>query len=430
MENSGTKEIRIRDIPIFSGLADPDLEKIQGITYEHIFNPGEYLFKQGDIGDAFYIIKAGNIDILKIDAASGEEKVIVSLSPGEFFGEMALIEGAPRNASARAVTEATMLVVKKSDFEMLLRLNSFVALKIMSELSTRLHGEDSIAVQEKSEHEGALLTFFSPKGGCGKSLSIIHLAEAFVRQDKSCKVLLLDLALQFGDVGSLLNIPEEKCIKDLLGDDGENIDISKLDSVIYSHKYGFDVIPGPFKPEDSELIHSKHIKQILPSLRERYDFIMVDTHCLFEDLTINLLDLSDLVFIFFLPVFLHVKNLGTCLRVINDLEFDINKFHLMVSRYNLKDYGAEQVLAPERIEGLLKSTTQLDIKIKFRLSDDQDLINTCIENGDSIYKIAQKEGKLEKSKLIRDFKLLADCLMRGDKDTNFTDEIEEKGSWF
>ncbi|MFC1746525.1 cyclic nucleotide-binding domain-containing protein [Candidatus Riflebacteria bacterium] len=424
MENTGTKEIGIRDIPIFSRMADSELEKIQGITHEHIFKADEYLFKQGDIGDAFYIIKSGNIDILQIDSTSGEEKVIVSLSSGEFFGEMALVQGAPRSASAKAVTEATMLVVKKSDFEMLLRMNSFVALKIMSELSTRLDRDGrAFSIQEKSEQEGALLTFFSPKGGCGKSLSIVHLAEAFVRQDKSCKVLLLDLDLQFGDVGSLLNIPEEKCITDLLGSDGENIDISKLDSVIYSHKDGFDVIPGPFKPEDSELIHSKHIKQMLPSIKERYDFIFVDTHCLFDDLTINLLDLSDLVFIFFLPVFMHVKNLGSCLRVINDLEFDIKKFRLLASRYDLKDLNAEQILEPERIDGLLKSITQLDITIKFRLSDDKDLINSCIENGESIYEIAKKEGKIEKSKLIHDFKLLADCILHGERDTNITEDI-------
>ncbi len=83
------------------------------------YEPGEWILRQGDPGDCAYFIQSGQVEIRHHDGRS--EKVLSILRPGEYFGEMALLSGEPRNASARALDTTTLAVLGKHNFLALLR---------------------------------------------------------------------------------------------------------------------------------------------------------------------------------------------------------------------------------------------------------------------------------------------------------------------
>jgi len=103
---------------------------------------GERIFKQGDRSRVMYIIREGRIKIQR--NAGGQEKTLSELGPGDFFGEMAMLNNRPRSASATAVTDATLLAFDKPAFENLVLNNFGVALRIIRTLTQRLQEADTL----------------------------------------------------------------------------------------------------------------------------------------------------------------------------------------------------------------------------------------------------------------------------------------------
>ncbi|WP_257387107.1 cyclic nucleotide-binding domain-containing protein, partial [Tahibacter caeni] len=95
---------------------------------------GQYLFREGDAGAEMYIVESGSIAILR--SARGNEPLAV-LEPGDFLGEMAVLEDQPRFASALARTDARLLRIERAAFGELLRQNVEIAVRIMRKLALR-----------------------------------------------------------------------------------------------------------------------------------------------------------------------------------------------------------------------------------------------------------------------------------------------------
>jgi len=106
---------------------------------EKKLNMGEALFNEGDRGDAMYLIREGKIKISKGKGA--DEKVLAILKEGDFFGEMAIIDGSPRSASAVAVAVTSLLVIDKETFKAKIRENPLIEY-ILETLTKRLRNTD------------------------------------------------------------------------------------------------------------------------------------------------------------------------------------------------------------------------------------------------------------------------------------------------
>src|SRR5258708_1502850 len=101
---------------------------------------GAVLFREGDRGEKMYVIRAGKVNIWK--RISENDLTLAGLGPGEFLGEMALLEGLPRSAGATVVEDAMLIEVEAAAFEMLVRKNSEIAVRLMRRLSSRLREAD------------------------------------------------------------------------------------------------------------------------------------------------------------------------------------------------------------------------------------------------------------------------------------------------
>ena len=136
MQSAARTEILKKSL-IFSCLNKDELVELGGLTVEHSFTPGKFVFWEGDTPDWFYIIAEGRIKVLK-NSSQGKEFIIAFFGPGEMFGEVAVLEDKPYPASSQAVTETTVLGIRRKDFLSFLADRPQVALRIINVLSGRL----------------------------------------------------------------------------------------------------------------------------------------------------------------------------------------------------------------------------------------------------------------------------------------------------
>ena len=186
--------------------------------------------------------------------------------------------------------------------------------------------------QASGEREpGKVVTIFSPKGGVGRTTVAVNLAVAAAAVLDQ-KVALVDASFQFGDVGVLLNLnPKNKSIADVLSD-LSNGDVDVLDSTLIHHSTNIDVLLAPPSPETAELITADHIRKVVGRLRETHDLVVVDSWPLFQDSTLALLDMSDVILGLLTLEITNIKNIRLFLEVVDQLGYPPEKVQLVLNR--------------------------------------------------------------------------------------------------
>ncbi|HEY0787342.1 MAG TPA: cyclic nucleotide-binding domain-containing protein [Thermoanaerobaculia bacterium] len=106
---------------------------------------GSYIFREGDLGTEMFIVQEGEVHILKRIGA--ENRVLATLEKGDFFGEMAVLENAPRSADAYAVRDTKLIPINGSRFDEMIRRNPEISVRIMRKYSRRLR-EATAMLQE------------------------------------------------------------------------------------------------------------------------------------------------------------------------------------------------------------------------------------------------------------------------------------------
>ncbi len=104
--------------------------------------PGEVLFREGEHGDLMFVLQAGSVRITK--AVKDEEKTLAILGPGEFFGEMAILNNKPRTATAVVEERARVLVLGARTFEQMVVSNAEIAVRLIQKLARRLDSANEL----------------------------------------------------------------------------------------------------------------------------------------------------------------------------------------------------------------------------------------------------------------------------------------------
>jgi CRP/FNR family transcriptional regulator, cyclic AMP receptor protein len=103
---------KLRKVSLFSGFSDPELVRLLKICRTRHFGAGTYVFHEGEKGTSLFVLVAGKLEIRT--KTEGEERVLVRMSPGDCFGEMAIIDAEPRSADAVAASDCTVIEVNES----------------------------------------------------------------------------------------------------------------------------------------------------------------------------------------------------------------------------------------------------------------------------------------------------------------------------
>ncbi len=127
----------LAEVPLFAGLPDDDIDAMASFCRIRRFRRGEVIFHQGDPGDALHVILAGRVKISS-PSETGVEAILTTLRPGEFFGALALIDGAPRSATATAVEPSETMVLPRERFRQLVNERAEVRDLVFSELAREL----------------------------------------------------------------------------------------------------------------------------------------------------------------------------------------------------------------------------------------------------------------------------------------------------
>ena len=150
-------------IPIFENLSPADHDTLAGLWHKRELKEGEALFHVGDKGDAMYVIQSGIIDIRVPLQGPKKEMTVSVLHEGEFFGELSIIDGLPRTATAIAAETTDLLEMKRSEFIKFLMDRPGVAISMVSVIGKRLRDTNelvqSLASKNVNEEMDEQLSF-------------------------------------------------------------------------------------------------------------------------------------------------------------------------------------------------------------------------------------------------------------------------------
>jgi len=133
----------LRSVPLFGSLDDHAAVELRSLLKIDDIPAGQQLFHKGDDGDAMYLIESGRVRI-SITDQDEKEVTLADLAQGDFFGEMALIDGRHRSADARVTEDARLAVLARPAFLSFVRANPDVALEMLSALTDRLRRTDEL----------------------------------------------------------------------------------------------------------------------------------------------------------------------------------------------------------------------------------------------------------------------------------------------
>ena len=131
----------------FPGIKPDEIEELITNSQVRSYAPGSVLCHENATEDRFYMILEGDAEVTKV-INNAESRLLKTLGPGDFFGEMAIIHNAPRAATVTAKTELTTLELDKAGFDRVLRNSSSIAMAMVSEISERLRENDQMAVDD------------------------------------------------------------------------------------------------------------------------------------------------------------------------------------------------------------------------------------------------------------------------------------------
>jgi CRP/FNR family transcriptional regulator, cyclic AMP receptor protein len=131
----------LRSIPLFKDLSDVDMTVINDLAIDKHVAKGNVVLTEGDIGDSLYAIVSGRVKVF-IGDEDGREIILKILGPGDFFGEMSLIDSQPRSASVSTLEHAVFKVLSRSAFENSVEKAPRIATLVMQALAKRLRDAD------------------------------------------------------------------------------------------------------------------------------------------------------------------------------------------------------------------------------------------------------------------------------------------------
>lgn len=173
----------LRMVPIFSDLDEPDLEKIAGLGTIKKYKKGNVIVLEQEAGASLFIIVNGKVKVVRTDD-EGREVILTLLGPGEFFGEMALLDGMERSATVVANSKADIFVIHRMEFLKVLHDFPQIATALLAELARRLRRADA---QIKS---------LSLKDAAGRVANVLLMLADDIGMFRKGKVEIEELPLQ------------------------------------------------------------------------------------------------------------------------------------------------------------------------------------------------------------------------------------------
>ena len=198
-------------------------------------------------------------------------------------------------------------------------------------------------------HSGKVITVWSPKGGVGKTTMSVNLGLALT-EGGARRVCLVDLDLAFGDVAITLQLFPTHSIEHAIGSEG-SLDAEMLNGLLTRHQDSMMVLAAPSHPDVRDRVSPTLVSQVLRTLRESFDFVVVDTPPAFDEQTLTALDETDEILIIATLDVPTLKNVKVALETLDMLNIAQERRHLLLNRAD-----DEVGINADRVEAILAMT--------------------------------------------------------------------------
>jgi pilus assembly protein CpaE len=285
-----------------------------------------------------------------LDAARSGGAIAVVLGPSIAI-ETALEVGSQLDASTPPI--AAILVAQRVTTE-LLRMALRAGLRDVLSASDQTYGEVAKSVREAQEAAAAraaqapdgtvasasearvarVVTVFSPKGGVGKSVLATNIGVALASAGKR-KVVLIDLDLESGDVGIMLNLKPTHTILDA-AQAIDRLDLEMLSGLLVAHGSGLLTLLAPVHPEEAEMVTAARVGRIIELCRQVADVVVIDTPGCISEVVLTAIDKSDVVLAVSAMDMPSVKNMRVALQKLGQLGYRDGLMKLALNRADSK----------------------------------------------------------------------------------------------
>ncbi len=195
--------------------------------------------------------------------------------------------------------------------------------------------------------DGKIVMVYSPKGGTGVTTLAVNLA--ITLNNEETKAVIADANLQFGDVAVFLNEQGKNTVLNLAPRVDE-LEPDVVENTLITHAgSGVRVLAAPSKPEQAEHVNSEQFIKVLKFLRQSYAYVVVDTSHLLDDVTLGVLDISDVIVVVGTQDIPTIKNLRLFLDLLNTLQVSHDKICFVMNRYDKRI-----AITPEKVGENLK----------------------------------------------------------------------------
>lgn len=316
-------------------LADSETERLKMVE---MLKNIDYIHLAGDFIDeenAWQVMERAPADILLLGSGRHGERYAFSQKvaahhphTGIIMIEDELLEETMHNALFAGAKD---VLIKPIDPEKLM--NAIYRIHQLRE-RTPVVNPDAPQKKIRKSELGQVYTVFSSKGGVGKTFVSINLAASLAKNPEK-RVVLVDLDLDFGNAALALNLYPKFSITDVI-DDIRHMDSDLIESYLTPHESGIKILPANLQPNMNDFINAEHIRVILESLRESFDYVVVDMPGRFVETIMPALALADHLLVITTPELSSVRNIKVLLATLKDLNFPQSKIRIVLNKEDIR----------------------------------------------------------------------------------------------
>lgn len=208
---------------------------------------------------------------------------------------------------------------------------------------------------------GKVLTVFSTKGGVGKTFVSVNLAVALQRETAK-RVVLVDLDIDFGNVSLALNIAPRFTLTNVVEDIG-NIDEDLMESYLLPHESGIVILPANARPQMTEFINANHVEKIINTLKNSFDYIVVDMPARFYEPVNQALVSADMLLMITTPEISAIRNVKSALISLDELNYPLRKIKVILNKADNRG-----LIKEKDVEATLQQEVFASISLDYKLA--------------------------------------------------------------
>jgi len=360
------KDLILQQFPLFSNLNEDELNLIKERSEIVEYKKGQIVYQEHSEASALYCIVLGRVLIYTEDMR-GNVTPLEYLHRGKYFGIISLLTNEPHSVTAEAINDCTVLIIKKDDFDFILKSIPKLAIDLSQSLSRRLKSK---TIHQKTIFESTIISVFSSYSQAGKTIYALNLALSLFKETRK-SLIILDIAPS-DSVHSLplkLNLGSNYKVFNASTTPVDMAAITK--DFVTKTPYDIDLACISYNSDDES--SEKRLMGILSLLVNDYHYIVLDLPSLMDNFVLSVLNQSDLIHILTSPEPVDLKKTHQLIgRLKKDFHFQESKIKILINEYKLSkiDYGQQKEILDYNIYATLPRIT-LEAADRMVLDDPQ-----------------------------------------------------------